>query len=78
MFCVSCLKIKMARTLSAGFSREWPHTLSGVAGGPLLEKLFKKRERESETLQPQVIGAKKLINVFFPKKILCIRDYVCR
>jgi hypothetical protein len=40
MFCVSCLKIKMAKTLSAGLAREWPHALSGTAGGLLLEKLF--------------------------------------
>ena len=65
MFCVSCLKIKMARTLSAGFSREWPHTLSGTAGGLLLEKLFFKKGN----LQLHGLGSKKLIGIFFPKKI---------
>jgi hypothetical protein len=28
MFCVSCWKIKMAKTLSAGLAREWPHALA--------------------------------------------------
>jgi hypothetical protein len=46
MFYVSCLKIKMAKTLSAGLVREWPHALSGIAGGPLLEKLFKKKKKK--------------------------------
>ena len=73
MFYVSCLKIKMAKTLSAGLVREWPHALSGIAGGPLLEKLFKKKKKKS--LQRHGIGVKKLIDGFFPKKILCIHDY---
>ena len=65
----------MARTLSAGFSREWPHTLSGIAGGPLLEKLFKKkRERERDSAASGYWG-EKTDKCFFPKKILCIRDY---
>jgi hypothetical protein len=30
MFCVSCWKIKMAKTLSAGSAREWSHALARI------------------------------------------------
>jgi hypothetical protein len=30
MFCVSCWKIKMAKTLSAGLAREWPQALARI------------------------------------------------
>jgi hypothetical protein len=30
MFCVSCWKIKMAKTLSAGSAREWPQALARI------------------------------------------------
>ena len=66
MFCVSCWKIKMAKTLSAGSAKpeSGPHFRqeSGTAGEPLLKKklLLKKR-----SLQLLSFKAKKRIVGFF-------------
>jgi hypothetical protein len=67
----------MTKTFSTGIAkREWPQALAKIrhtAGGPLLKKLFFKRKKRVYSLM--VLGQKKLIDFFFLKKILCIRDY---
>jgi hypothetical protein len=61
MFCVSCWKIKMAKTLSAGSAKpkSGPHFSQelSTAGEPLLEKLFLKKS----SLQPLGSKANKLM-----------------
>ena len=56
----------MAKTLSAGSAKLRVATCfsqgSGTAGEPLLEKLFSKKG----SLKPLSLGAKKLIDGFFP------------
>ena len=72
MFCVSCWKIKMAKTLSAGSAKlrvEHFGWESSTVGGLLLEKQF----FEKGSLQPLSFKANRL--VVDPKKILCNRDY---
>jgi hypothetical protein len=65
MFCVSCWKIKMVKTLSAGSAKLRVATyfsrVSGTAGEPLLEKLLSKKG----SLQSLSFGAKRLIDGFF-------------
>ena len=66
MFCVSCWKIKMAKTLSAGLAREWPHSLARISHSrrvPAGEK--KKLFFKKGSLQPHGLGTKKLIDGFF-------------
>jgi hypothetical protein len=64
MFCISCWKIKMAKTLSAGSAKpeSGPHFSqeSSTAGEPLLKKMFLKKR----SLQPLSSKANKLIVVF--------------
>ena len=49
----------MAKTLSAGLAREWPHALARRA--PAGKTVF----FEKGSLQPLSFGAKKLIDGFF-------------
>jgi hypothetical protein len=67
MFCVSCWKVKMAKTLSSGLAREWPHALARIRHSrraPAGKNSF----FEKGSLQPLGFGVKKLIDVFFLRK----------
>ena len=64
----------MAKTLSVGSAREWPHALARIRHSRRAPAGETVLYRKKESLQPHGIEAKKLID-FFPKKILCIHDY---
>jgi hypothetical protein len=64
MFYVSCWKIKMAKTLSVGLAREWPHALARIrhsTRAPAGKTVF----FEKGSLQALSFGAKTLIYGFF-------------
>ena len=65
----------MAKTFSAGIAKLRVATCcsqdQAQQEGPCWKNCFFKKG----SLQPHGFGVKKLIDVFFPKKILCIRDY---
>ena len=64
MFCVSCWKIKMAKTLSVGSAREWPHALARIRhsrGATPGKAALKERESAVSWFG----GGKKLIDGFF-------------
>lgn len=55
----------MAKTLSGGLAREWPHALARIRHSRRAPAGKTVHYRKRESLQPLSFGVKKLINVFF-------------